>query len=58
MSHEADAPAYNPIAIKAWGILSCVVGVILFGMFVFGNEILAAGKPVWDLIRWLASPFI
>jgi hypothetical protein len=35
-----------------------VVGVILFGMFFLGNILLQAGKPAWDLIRWLASPTI
>ena len=55
---SADNPPYNPIYITAWTILSIVLGVVLFGLFILGNHLLAAGHIVWDVIRYLASPFI
>jgi len=55
---SAEPPAYDSVYIKAWSILSMVVAAILFGAFVLGAVLLQAGKPAWDLIRWLASPII
>ena len=57
MSHEVAKP-YSPLYIKAWTLLTLVLGVVLFSFFLFGTTFIAAGKPAWDLIRWLASPFI
>jgi hypothetical protein len=55
---SAEPPPYNPLYIKAWILLSLVLSVIFFGMFVFGQMLLHAGHAAWDLIRWLASPII
>ncbi len=55
MSADHDnTPVYNPLAIKAWSILSGLVALLIFGMLIFGPSLLTAGKAVWDLIRWLA----
>ena len=56
MSNEN--PPYNQLYITAWTALSISLGLVFFGMFVLGDPLLAAGKSVWDLIRWLASPLI
>ncbi len=58
MSNDAHGPVYSPTYIKAWTLLSIVLGAFLFSLFLFGNTFIAAGKPAWDLIRWLFSPFI
>ena len=55
---SAESPAYSPTSIKVWTYVSIGAAVIFFGMFVLGDVILQAGKPAWDLIRWLASPLI
>ena len=55
---SAEPPAYNPLYIKAWSLLSIVVSVVLLGMFVLGDHLLGAGKITWDLIRWIFSPII
>ncbi len=59
MSADHDnTPVYNPLAIKAWSILSGLVTLLIFGMFCFGPSLLKAGQAVWDLLRWLALPII
>jgi hypothetical protein len=55
---SAEPPPYNELYIKAWTLLSIIVGVILLGMFVFGDQLLDAGKSAWDLIRYFARPII
>jgi hypothetical protein len=55
---SAEPKSYNPLAIKAWSLLSAVIGLIVFGMLVLGPHLLKAGRSAWDLIRWLASPII
>ncbi|MCE0499609.1 MAG: hypothetical protein LV481_16845 [Methylacidiphilales bacterium] len=55
---SAENPPYNPIYITAWTILSIVLGVGFLGAFLLCNHLLAAGHIVWDIIRYLASPFI
>jgi len=55
---SAEIPPYNPIYITAWTILSIILGTLLFGMFIFSSHLLADGHIVWNLIRYLASPFI
>jgi len=55
---NAPGPVYSPIYIKAWTILSILLGAFLFSLFLFGNTFIAAGKPAWDLIRWIFSPII
>jgi len=49
---------YCPLYIKAWTILSVVVGCVLLGMFLLCNHLLYAGDVVWSLIRWIFSPII
>lgn len=55
---SAASPAYNKLYIKAWTLLSVTVGLILLAMFVFGQDLLAIGRIVWDVIRYFASPII
>ena len=55
---SAEPPAYSPVTIKAWTLLSLLVAAILLCMFVCGDQLLQAGKPAWDLLRWIASPLI
>jgi hypothetical protein len=55
---SAEPPPYNELYIKAWTILSIVLGLVLFATFVFGTHLLQAGHIAWDLLRWLASPII
>jgi len=55
---SAQPPAYNPCYIKAWTLLSIVLALVILGMLIMGDHLLLAGKSVWDLIRWLASPLI
>jgi hypothetical protein len=55
---SAEAPAYSPVYIKAWTVLSIVLGAVLLGMFLFGDTLLHVGGIVWSLLRWLASPII
>ncbi len=58
MSDE-NPPAYSPRYIQLWSILSIAVALVFFGMFVFGPVLMFdIGKPIWSLLRWLASPFI
>ena len=58
MSAESHLP-YSPLYIKAWTLLSIILGVILFGMFVFGDScLLPAGNVVWSILRWICSPII
>jgi hypothetical protein len=52
------APKFAPFFGQAWIILSILLGLVLFGMFVFGPELMKAGGIVWALIRWLFSPII
>jgi len=53
-----EPPPYNQLYIQAWTLLSLVVCVVLFGMFVFGQPLLHAGHWIWDLLRYLARPLI
>ncbi len=55
---SAEPPPYNQLYIRAWTLLSLVVTVVLFGMFLFGQTLLHAGHWMWDLLRYLASPVI
>jgi hypothetical protein len=55
---SAESKPYNSLTIKAWSTLSAIIGLIVFGMLVLGPQLLEAGRSVWDLIRWLASPII
>jgi hypothetical protein len=55
---SAEQPPYDPLYIKAWTLLSIVVGLILLGMFFLGDTLLSAGHSVWSLLRWLNSPII
>ena len=55
---SAEPPPYNPLYIQAWTLLSVVVSLIFFGMFVFGQTLLNTGHWIWDLIRYLFSPII
>ncbi len=55
---SAEHPPYSQCYINTWTILSIVVALVLFSMFVFGQHFLAAGHIVWDLIRWIFSPII
>ena len=55
---SAEPLPYDPLYIKAWTLLSVVVGLILLGMFFFGDPLLRAGHIVWSLLRWLNSPII
>ena len=55
----SDEPLpYNQLYIQAWTLLSILVTVVLFGMFIIGSHLLHAGHWIWDLIRYLASPII
>ncbi len=56
MSEEAKP--YSPRYIQAWSVLSIVLGLLLIAMFVFGDDFLHTGQVIWNLLRWLASPFI
>jgi hypothetical protein len=53
-----EAPPYNQLYIQAWTLLSILVTVVLFGMFIFGPHLLHAGHWIWDLIRYLGRPII
>ncbi len=55
---STEQPSYSPFYITSWTVLSILLGLGLYGMFVFNAELLDAGGAVWALIRWLASPFI
>jgi hypothetical protein len=55
---SAENRPYSQTYITAWTILSLVLGAGFLGMFLLCNHLLAAGHIVWDLIRYLASPFI
>ncbi len=55
----SDEPRpYNQLYIQAWTIISVLVSVALFAMYVFGSHLLHAGRWIWDLIRYLATPII
>jgi hypothetical protein len=55
----SDEPLpYSPRFIQLWSALSILIGLILFGMFIFGPVLMHAGASVWHLLRWLASPII
>ena len=55
----SDEPLpYSPLYIKAWTILSIVIGVVLLFGFVLCNHLLYAGDVVWSIIRWIFSPII
>jgi hypothetical protein len=55
----SDEPLpYNPRYIQFWTGLSILLGLVLFGMFAFGDSLLHAGHIVWALLRWIASPLI
>jgi hypothetical protein len=56
MSHEPRP--YSPLYIQAWTALSILAGLVLIGMFVFGPDLMHVGHITWDLLRWIASPFI
>jgi len=62
MSHLDDdhsATPYSPLYIRAWTILSLVLGLFLFSMFFWGDLFLYGfGKSAWDLLRWICSPII
>jgi hypothetical protein len=49
---------YNRRYIQFWTGLSIFLGLVLLGMFFFGDALLHAGHIVWALLRWLASPII
>ncbi len=53
-----EHPPYSPLYIKAWTILSILLGCVLFFMFVLCNHLLHAGDIVWSFIRWIFSPII
>jgi len=55
---SAEPPPYNCLYIRAWTLLSLIVSVILFGMFILGSTLLHAGHWIWDLLRYLARPII
>ena len=55
----SDEPCpYNPCYIQAWTILSIVLGVVLFGLFIFGDPLLQAGHIAWALLRWICRGII
>jgi hypothetical protein len=55
----SDEPRpYSIRYIQAWTGLSLVLGVILFCMFVFGDQLFYVGHVTWALLRWLARPII
>jgi hypothetical protein len=59
MHHEPDpAPVYATFFGKAWTALSIAIGLVLFGMFLFGPELMPAGGSLWALLRWIFSPLI
>jgi hypothetical protein len=55
---SAETPAYSPLYITSWTVLSIVLGIVLFCAFVFGDTFLGIGNAIWSLIRWLFSPII
>jgi hypothetical protein len=55
---SAEPPSYNQLYIRAWTLLSVIVAVIFFGMFIFGQQLLHTGHWIWDLLRYLARPII
>jgi len=55
---SAETPAYSPLYIKFWTVLSIVLGLVLFSMFCFGDTFLGLGQIAWALLRWLCSPII
>jgi hypothetical protein len=58
MSHPPDEPIYNETMGLAWSALSGLVSLAIFGMLVFGPNLLHLGGWIWDLVRYLASPII
>jgi hypothetical protein len=55
----SDEPLpYNPRYIQAWSALAILLGLVLVGMFAFGDSIMHAGHAVWALLRWLCRGII
>jgi hypothetical protein len=50
--------SYSPRYVQVWTILSVLLGLLLLGMFVFGNHLMHAGHSVWSLLRWLCRGII
>jgi hypothetical protein len=57
MSHEPER-AYDKNMVIAWTILSALVALGIFAMFVFNRPLTHLGHWIWDLIRYLAQPII
>jgi hypothetical protein len=55
---SAEPRPYNPLAIKAWALLSVIFSVAMFGLFIFNGPLTYAGRVVWELLRWIARPII
>jgi hypothetical protein len=55
---STPAPAYSPFYVKAWTLLSIALGLFFLALFIFGDDLLHAGGITWNLLRWLARPFI
>ncbi len=55
---DAHAKSYSQLIVNAWTALCALVTAIFFFMLACGPHLLAAGKAVWDLLRYLASPII
>ena len=55
---SAEKRPYSQVYINSWTILSIVLGLGFLSAFLLCNHLLDAGKVVWDLLRYLASPII
>ena len=55
---SAPAPSYSPFYVKAWTMLSILLGLLFLALFIFGDDFLHAGAITWNLLRWLARPLI
>jgi hypothetical protein len=52
------ALSYSPFYVKAWTILSILLGFFFLALFVFGDDFLHVGAITWNLLRYLARPLI
>jgi hypothetical protein len=57
MSAE-NPPPYSQTYITAWTALSIVLGLGFLAAFILCNHLIEAGRVVWTLLRYLASPII
>jgi hypothetical protein len=53
-----EAVPYSPRYIQVWTALSIFLGLVLIGMFFFGDHLMHLGHIIWALLRWICSSII